>query len=980
MKSHLSHILPVATACEILGLPMVERIVASLLSLRYNTRRKEQEDIRTELEPLVDALFFAPPPVSIDGEEDTRVPPAIEGAWKQWLTSRQLALDKNLLIQFLVPYNVQPHAGPSGHMGLFDCWIYTLQGHANTSSATYYGGAASPLVALPDVLIVLAICQAYQTLQKEQLATRGTAPGKPDGEAKEAHESEANEDEGEEERVTEPSASTKSSAPASNEDDDRAHRILWTMSVLAYRMYDSYQKKGIVTRDTVHRFLTDVHGEDSYKEPKAQGLLDQIFDDSEHASGWLQASVSENMFCKRIIATKVPGRPHLLLDWLSLLACAMIPTEDIPPSVAAYLETMDHKPSSLSDTYSLADHRLFEIKRRFHSMVESSSPSIIQGDPMVTSTSGGASGASSVSSAPKSLNHQPRHVIRQEAFCKAVSSVSEDMGHGGYLPENLARLLFAAGCRKDVSPTTLIDPHKLYWNLFHVLQFGCTAVRHSKTQEDDPDMPLLRLLFSVFQQPEEIAAVPKPRMSELMSGEDFSESRFSDEAATLEEITAAEEAKRILDRSQVTRMILLLVEYAEYRQERDEPKDFEQTEGDTTEVMVKQSDGTVLLDWENLSLLGLLPESLVDDEKETIEVTELVDHIFQEFASVDQQMTFEEFCQWNRKSTVATKEEKSAWKARLGPLMLELRLVAAIMFGIPPTLASMEVSLIGEVEQRHRCRYPQSEVSRRGPRGTVWYIIDVEWFSRWANLVKQTSGTSEDANDGRGDKKNERVRGLDRISNTGLLVENGSLALRGEIRWKHDYEILPPLAWSALQAWYDGGPPIYRTVVKYVSSSGPSSPHSSKPRIPTENEIELYPFFVTIYMCDATSRGQAKPFQQNHQLSRVSPVGILLVRLCHELDVDPAMARLWVLGSDPNDSTGESWILGLDTNIVEQRKRRGSRDSHGRMALLLEIKDKETGLWPRGVDGKEWSFDDKSKEEETVSDLGDGIVGLYNMG
>jgi hypothetical protein len=48
--------------------------------------------------------------------------------------------------------------------------------------------------------------------------------------------------------------------------------------------------------------------------------------------------------------------------------------------------------------------------------------------------------------------------------------------------------------------------------------------------------------------------------------------------------------------------------------------------------------------------------------------------------------------------------------------------------------------------------------------------------------------------------------------------------------------------------------------------------------------------------------------------------------------------------------------------------------------LLLEIKDMETGLWPRGVDGKEWSFRGKSSQEKIDSDLGDGVVGLYNMG
>jgi hypothetical protein len=83
--------------------------------------------------------------------------------------------------------------------------------------------------------------------------------------------------------------------------------------------------------------------------------------------------------------------------------------------------------------------------------------------------------------------------------------------------------------------------------------------------------------------------------------------------------------------------------------------------------------------------------------------------------------------------------------------------------------------------------------------------------------------------------------------------------------------------------------------------------------------------------------------------------------------------------TSPDDVRGEDWILNLDMNIVEQRKRRGV-SSEGGITLLLELKDKETGIWPRGVDGKEWVFRDKTATDVIPSDLGDGVVGLYNMG
>jgi hypothetical protein len=142
-------------------------------------------------------------------------------------------------------------------------------------------------------------------------------------------------------------------------------------------------------------------------------------------------------------------------------------------------------------------------------------------------------------------------------------------------------------------------------------------------------------------------------------------------------------------------------------------------------------------------------------------------------------------------------------------------------------------------------------------------------------------------------------------------------------------------------------------------------------------------------MCDATSRGEARPFQQTIPVSRVSPVGVLLVQLCKGLDVDPKFGRLWVTdtalatptAADGSTDTFGDWLLDLRATIVEQRRKRfGSSEEGGNSTttLLLELKDEETGLWPRGIDGKQWAFREKS--DRNASETGDGIVGLYNMG
>lgn len=199
------------------------------------------------------------------------------------------------------------------------------------------------------------------------------------------------------------------------------------------------------------------------------------------------------------------------------------------------------------------------------------------------------------------------------------------------------------------------------------------------------------------------------------------------------------------------------------------------------------------------------------------------------------------------------------------------------------------------------------------------------------------------------------------------------------------------MAWSALQAWYDGGPPISRTVVPYIPTTGAPSPHSRVPRVRTAHEIELYPFFVTVFLCDTLSHGAARPFQQYVPVSRVCPVRMLLLQLCKGMDVEPKYGRIWVMGSDPSNldvsETTESsdWLLDLDTNIVEQLNRRGSSanlENGNSIVLLLELKDPGTDQWPRGADGKHWIRREGGAEGivRQQTGVGDGIVGLYNMG
>ena len=967
MKSNLSHILPVHRACEILEKYVVLRLVTSLLLVRQEQQAgplhtpapsgAQEEAIHQDAQILTEALMYKPPePVvstaaAAEGGSaavvppDPKIPTLVQQSWKRWMTSRSLALDKATLIQFIVPQMVQPHSGPLGHMGLFDCWIYALQGHSNSSASSYYGGAAGAQVYFPDLLIVLAVAQQYRDYCLRMTQTQSLddhpALGSMSCDSNDAEMADGTMGNGDDHMMS-------SSSPGEALE-------VQVMAKMAFRLFDSYQKKGSVTRDTMHRFLTDVHGEDSYKKGPVKALLDEMFEPTVEGGTTLQTSLSEPQFVRKVSETVNPARPsHVLLDWMAALFCSFIPPDEVPQSVAAYLDTMEHRPRPLCDMYGIAESRLFEVKRRFHSLVRTATNhGLIQGDPISNAGDGIGDDERSDSfiAASASPVAPPKHSIPKETFVQAVSAANEEQGNGGYLPERLARLVFDAVCRGEGMAADTEDAAINFWGLAHVLQFGCTAVRHNRMQPEHPDQPLLRLLFSVFQ--------------------------LTTPAGDMED-------RRVLTRGQVEEMILLAIEHAEYRLERDQPPPRDMIDSDEKGKAKGELTRERTVDIESCSLLGLLPDKLTRSgsvKMSKIALSKIVDHAMMASAE-GTTLTFDEFCYWN------SDVDGTGPATRLGPIMVDLRLVASVLFGVPPTLASMEVGLIAEIERRHKSRYPQTNVSRRGPRGTVWYIIDAVWLKEWKQLTDEVSRTEEDSDDNRHTAKGP-VRGLPRINNAGLLSTGGLLALRSDVRWKHDYEIIPPMSWQAMQAWYDGGPPIHRTVVRFVGGSvnKQASPLSAKVQIPTENEIELHPLLVTIYLCDASSRGEARPFQQNYQLSRVSPMGVMLKQMCRELDVDADLARLWVLETGPNYSPREEdkaqdWLLRLDKNIVDQRKQRGLPANPNKgISLLLELKDPDSGLWPRGEDGKQWTFvDDGGMDETPVTDLGDGVVGLYNMG
>eukprot|EP00546_Thalassionema_frauenfeldii_P016376 CAMPEP_0178897834 /NCGR_PEP_ID=MMETSP0786-20121207/1981_1 /TAXON_ID=186022 /ORGANISM="Thalassionema frauenfeldii, Strain CCMP 1798" /LENGTH=1757 /DNA_ID=CAMNT_0020568457 /DNA_START=61 /DNA_END=5334 /DNA_ORIENTATION=+ len=881
IKSNLSQILPVVEACHILGDEAVTRVVRAFLYFRTPNRSPTDEDISM----IVKALFYDA------GEND--VPENIQTRWNR-LTRRTSGMDKPSFLKFMVPSPAAPYNAPGGHLGLFDCWV-----HALSSSANNYANNGSaplpPVVLLPDILIATAVCQEYRNVQ----------------------------------------TMARSESPTENF-ASRVDYATMMLAVFAYRVYDSYQKKGILLRDTLHRFLSDVHGEDSYKTTPARKLLDAIYaapDSQNNGSRRFLPHLTPSQFANGIRKT-ARRKHHYLLDWIAILGEQMVPRTPLPVSITSYLETLASSHRSLEtlcQNYGLAN--LYEIKRRFHSLVETNL--VVKGDVMKdTQEEDNQKGS-----------RKPRHVVSLHAFLNAVTPENDEMGHGGYLPKRLATNVFRIGaCPMHDGE----DSSSCFWALYDVIHFGCDAVRQpgDKVRGDiTVELPLMRFVFKVF---------------------------------------GSTQSKPLLDRKEIADMLLLLLEHQTFRSEADRPPYDEENFVANPPIMNDEDFEESMIDVRSAAALALLPSNFSKNE---VPLHILVDFCLDSAGMDGDTLSFDGFCKW-----YFSKEASGLplLQRRLGPFLVDLRLIASVLFGVPPTRASMEQALIDEIQRRHRSRYPPTDVARRGPRGTVWYILEDRWFKLWVAHVEKVAGNDEDIADGR-DSIGADARNLGKINNTLLLADNGSLALQSDIRWKQDYDIVPPLAWSALQAWYDGGPPIYRSVVRYIPTNGAPSVHSRTPRVRTEYEIELYPFFVTVFMCDVTSRGEARPFQQYAPVSRVSPVGIFLVQLCKGLEIDPKLGRIWVMENHPNDAddgdVGEDWLLNLELNILEQKNRRNASTGEsllsGRITLLLEIKDPETGTWPRGVDGKSWTCRDKNRLGDLNAqpgDTGNGIVGLYNMG
>uniref|UniRef100_A0A7S3V7L3 ubiquitinyl hydrolase 1 n=1 Tax=Chaetoceros debilis TaxID=122233 RepID=A0A7S3V7L3_9STRA len=1000
-----------------------------------------------------------------------------------------LGLDKSTFLRsgIIFPSCIAPHAGTNGHLALLECLFYALATPPTTALVTRLakvanaipksgvgfrewrnycrreyskamvdgptgGGAESgpgsshnmrnpsaqrTLLLLPDLIIFFGVTKRYNDLFVDNMRINDRCRG-----IEKTTNATGND------LVADANCELKITKEGEN--------YIISMARLTYRMYDAFQKKGAISRDSIHKFLSDIYGEDSYAKASVKGVLDQMFgENNKEGNGVDKAppkqftSLNEAQYIQssRDTVSIIPGNfeypnrlEHILFDWFVRLGNAILPNfmaqldafySTTTPVVgigtslqAKYdmIQTQNTGDADIQKLYrifaisevisgsklaspsknsrmgivpSAAHMSLFQVKRRFRSIIEKGlgnrCDSENDGEESDTNGSNSSSSFSSIEeeghhlpieedagetlpskSSLSRLGDLPKNVIDDDVLIQAVSSPDEDMGHGGFITPKLAKLLFRSVCIRfkkdrngqssdsrldalirtgtDVNDEQDHDADKgdsqemTYWDMFDFLSFGCNAVRGELISEDS-DLPILELLFLMF--------------SLLPSSGNFGIPETIDTEYEMKkgnEETEAGEKPASLNKVQIAHMVLLLIEHYSFRLKADSS----QTEDNS--LIAFDASGDLIdaeVDVSVASLLGLLPKSIHDEDvsRKTVKGTKislqaLVDYVFEEIhttspnSSRKDDMNCTDFIAWHKKSCNTSSLHK------VGSLIIDMRLIGACVFGIKPYSPSMERNLVKEIQNRFKYKYPSSESAKRGPLGTTWYIINTLWWKEWERYSKEGRHFS-----------------LPSINNDQLLASNRSLALRAGLRFRYDYELLPPLAWSALQGWHDGGPPISRTVAPFHEKGPLSSERKGR-----SHEIELHPMFITILLSDSSSGGEPRPFQQCFPVSRYLPLRSLLENLCQSLDVDSNDARLWV-----NHSRA---ILKLDNNIIQQLKTKkiinGEEDIMNKnVEIVVELKDEEGG-WPSSQ--KEVKYDEKNRHEEQTSPLGVGIVGLHNMG
>ncbi len=713
---------------------------------------------------------------------------------------------------------------------------------------------------------------------------------------------------------------------------------------LTFRIYNTFQKRDVLSRDILNQFMNDIYGADTIVRRNVSMTLDQIFISNNivagsssnssalpHAPTRYLAHLNQGQFIDsiqhtaRIIhnrknnsTTNNSSRTLMpeqkVVDWIMTLGSlpdfilqhqhfyTSCMDNDIPsimklslsssPFLSTYKflqakmemlrnTTMDNEirilcrkfgidadssvntnispvvgtnstTNSVNKTNSSTCIQLYEVRRRFRSVIELSShtkmktKNVLNGDEndnndLLTNSTGTDSTGSSCSDDADSYDEgesnqlpidddegkqqqqqpiltyddnqpQPRNVIDEEKFLRATTESNDDFGHGGFLTPSLAKLVFQAGCatirknrdqsaRKEVetfikstrqtvsdqpfieSDCRPLDRSEKYWTLYDVLFFGCNGVRGDSIDEGVENDTLLRFVFSMF------LLVPKMNNN---SNNNCEVPRFVS-IPSLKTLGEESQSDWSMTKYQVGYMLLLLMDHAKYRSVADSPPSSTEQEGNDSlgntmeKMLLEQTFEDVQIEITVASqLFGSLPSKFtVEGHRRHISLSSLVDFVFEESVDDSQQsnvaecLSYQSFVKWCTYNPQLGEESLDSSFCRIGQLLLDLRLMASTLFGVKPSSSRLEHTLINEIFRRYYLRFPASDFAKRGPAKTVWYVIPSSWWKRWEAYVVE----SIKANDC-------RTTILSQIENNKLVVDNGSLALRPNLRNKQDFEVM----------------------------------------------------------------------------------------------------------------------------------------------------------------------------------------------
>jgi predicted RND superfamily exporter protein len=103
--------------------------------------------------------------------------------------------------------------------------------------------------------------------------------------------------------------------------------------------------------------------------------------------------------------------------------------------------------------------------------------------------------------------------------------------------------------------------------------------------------------------------------------------------------------------------------------------------------------------------------------------------------------------------------------------------------------------------------------------------------------------------------------------------------------------------------------------------------------------------------------------------------------------MNASSASMLLAASSPSKvDNSVGWILDTDLPIVDERNMRDAQlGKDENICLMLELRNEEDGSWPRAkpsvsTSQKEVKSEERQGEEKETVQLGDGVVGMYNMG